>query len=334
MSGRILNDLRAVVRAAVQQKGGSPEDARQEVGHMLNIPAKELQHNHPAIQNYVGNGDFAKKLRWKIGNPQNVAETWAITPAMASIMLTWNDRNRPLAESTVKKYAALMRQGRWRYTGEPIIFSPVRLIDGQHRLAACVAANTPIDALVVFGAPDEAFAFIDVGKSRTAANIFAINGVKNYVVIAAAIQWVIGYEADRHAAAARGDISKGDHDLLYQAYLNHTGLQDSVWVAQVFMKAKIVSPSLMCATHYVCAQKNRHQADEFFRKVGEGIGFTGKKDPAYKLHKHFVDAAVSQQSVGRRAATALTVKAWNATRRGRDVGVLRFTPDEPFPRAI
>lgn len=282
---------------------------------------------------YFNSNEFDKKLRWLIQNPPRDSERMRINPIMAEIMLTWNDRNRPASEGTVKKYAEAMRDGRWHYTGEAIIFSNQRLIDGQHRLAACVASGVPFEALVVFGAPDEAFAFIDVGKTRGAADVFAIHGVKHHVIMAAATQWIMGYESGRHGAAATSSV-RVDHAAIYDNYLMHPGLQDSRWVGTLFAALKLVSPSMMCAIHYICAGKNRAAADAFFRKVGEGIGFDGKKDPAYKLHKCLVDAAISGERLGRKAAAALVIKAWNASRRGRDVGALRYLPDEAFPRII
>lgn len=302
---------------------------------MLNVVESPIQAKRERVvkDTYPSTAEFEKKLRWMIQNPPRDSERLRITPKMAEAMLVWNDRNRPASEGTVKKYATLMREGRWHYTGEAIIFSTERLIDGQHRLAACVAAGVTFDALVVFGAPDEAFAFIDVGKTRTASNIFAIHGVKNHAVMAAATQWVVGYEQEKMAYAAKSIVSK-DHAWLYEQYLKHQGLQDSAWVARAFAQAKIVSPSMMTAIHYICAHKSRAEADEFFRKVGEGIGFASKKDPAYKLHKFLVDAAIADERVGRRTAAALTIKAWNATRRGRDVGAMRFAADEAFPRVI
>jgi hypothetical protein len=330
-----MNTQSAIRVAARKEKGGSPEDARQEAQHMLQIaePAP-VARERVVKETFFNTGEFTKKLRWLIQNPPRDCERMRITPSMAEVMLAWNTRNRPPSGKTIKKYADQMRDGRWHYTGVPIIFSTDRLLDGQNRLYACVAAGVPFDALVVFGSPDESFAFIDIGKTRTAANIFAIHGVKNHAVMASAIQWVNGYETERHGLMVNGSVSNGDHAWLYEQYLKHEGLQDSAWVAGLFGKVKLVSPSMMVAIHYICAKKHKGEADDFFRKVAEGIGFAGKKDPAYKLHKFFVDGAISGERVGRRTAAALTIKAWNASRRGRDVGAMRFAPEEIFPRVI
>jgi len=281
----------------------------------------------------VSDGGFTKRLRWKIKAGDTAPERLTITPAMAEAMLEWNDRNRPMTRPVVEKYARLMAAGRWRYTGEAIIFSSERLIDGQHRLAACVRSGHAFEALVVYNAPDEAFSFIDVGRARTASDVFAIHGVKNWPLMAAAIKWVVGYESNAMVAAAKSsqDI---DHATLYEAFLAHPGLQESAWVGHLFAQNRLSMPSLMVALHYLAARKNRKDADDFFRKVGDGLGFVGKKDPAHRLHKRLTDSAIAQEKLGRKQIAALTIKAWNAHRLGRDVGTLKYAADETFPKVI
>lgn len=284
------------------------------------------------VKNNNGNTPFPKKLRWHIENPPKDAVCWTITPAMAAEMLKWNDRNRPITRSKVVLYSEKMIEG-WKYTGVPIIFSSLRLIDGQHRLLASVETSKSFEAIVVFGVPDEAFAYIDTGKPRSASDIFAIHGVKNWALMAASIEWVVGYEAGTLVRAASGKNGL-DHAAKYDAYKVREELQDSAWVGQLFGPRKLASPSMMTAFHYLCAKKSRRAADEFFRKVAEGIGFAERKDPAYRLHKKLVDNAISQEKLGRLAIAAITVKAWNASRLNRDSGALTFGFDEAFPKVI
>lgn len=284
-----------------------------------------------------GNTPFAKRLRWLIQSGEQVAEKWTITPAMAADMLAWNDRNRPVTPGIVEKYVSLMKAGRWFFTGEPIIFSKNRLLDGQHRLLACEQAGAAIECLVVVGAPDDAFAFIDVGKTRTASDIFAIHGVPNSQMMAAATVWVVGYDSNS-VRSAEGSLRQRlgllDHEQLYGEYLKHPGLQESAHFGRLFAINKLAPPSLITALHYVCARKHRKEADAFFEQIADGLGFEGKKDPAYQLHKRLVDNAISQEKLTRSQIAAFFVKAWNARRLNRPVGVLRFNPDEPFPKAI
>lgn len=276
---------------------------------------------------------FMQRLDYLIkGGSQTKRMT--IKPDQAEAILeTWNTRNRPLTRTKYRKYAATMAANRWRYTGEPIIFSTQRLIDGQHRLAGCVAAGVPIDVLLVFGAPDNAFPFIDVGWKRTAGDIFSINGVENASMIAAAVQWIYGYETGIIGSAARSS-AVSDHEQLYEIYLEHKGVDDSVWVGHVFTKSRLAPPSLMVALHYLCAKKHRHMADEFFEKTAEGIGVASKKDPIHRLRSRLIENAASQEKMGRKQIAALTIKAWNARRLNREVGTLKFGADESFPKVI
>src|SRR3546814_18015479 len=79
-----------------------------------------------------------------------------------------------------------------------------RLPDGQHRLLSCIEAGVSIQAYVAFGDDDENFAFIDIGKVRGPADVFAIHGVKNYAAMATATRWVMGYDSGTLSGGSSG----------------------------------------------------------------------------------------------------------------------------------
>lgn len=65
-----------------------------------------------------------------------------MTPELASQMLAKNHGNRDVRQSTVKAYATEMKAGQWRTTHQPIAVDQTgRLVDGQHRLSAVIAAD-------------------------------------------------------------------------------------------------------------------------------------------------------------------------------------------------
>lgn len=104
-----------------------------------------------------------------------------ITPDMAREMLTHNMKNnRRLNHNTVKRYARIMKAGGWNLTHQGIAFDDNgELIDGQHRLEAIAASNTPVSMLVTRGvehAEGEAFT-IDTGTKRSTQNILQISGI-------------------------------------------------------------------------------------------------------------------------------------------------------------
>lgn len=65
-----------------------------------------------------------------------------MTPQLAAQMLAKNTGNREIRQATVKSYAADMQAGQWRTTHQAIAVDETgRLVDGQHRLNAVIAAN-------------------------------------------------------------------------------------------------------------------------------------------------------------------------------------------------
>ena len=66
-----------------------------------------------------------------------------ITPKMAEELLAHNENNRKLNVDRVKQFARQMKAGQWQYNNEPIqIYENGVLANGQHRLSACVMADT------------------------------------------------------------------------------------------------------------------------------------------------------------------------------------------------
>jgi hypothetical protein len=91
-----------------------------------------------------------------------------VTPEMAKEWLTHNTHNRVVSRAIVEKYARDMKAGRWYYTNQGIGFDVNGVMtDGQHRLLACIMADTPFECLVVWNLPVEAQKVIDAGNKRS-----------------------------------------------------------------------------------------------------------------------------------------------------------------------
>jgi ParB-like chromosome segregation protein Spo0J len=73
-----------------------------------------------------------------------------------------------------------MKAGRWCLTGEPIIISDdSEILNGHHRLQACLEAGVGFISAVTYGVTDDlSFAHIDVGNIRSRAQVLEISGVK------------------------------------------------------------------------------------------------------------------------------------------------------------
>jgi hypothetical protein len=115
-----------------------------------------------------------------------------ITPQIASGMLEGNTNNRNPVKSRLETYARDMKNKRWRLTGDPIKFNGQRLLDGQHRLLACILANTSFKTAVARGVAETAHAAIDVGQGR--AHELNWLGEKDYAVLGAALNLLWSYD--------------------------------------------------------------------------------------------------------------------------------------------
>lgn len=138
-------------------------------------------------------------------------EIISITPDIAEKYLGKNESNRNLSKSRVSAYSRDMKEGRWRFNPNPIVFDNKGvLIDGQHRLHAVIEAGTAVDMFVMFDAPSESKDIIDFGKPRTAADILRIEGYADATNISALAKRIIAYETGMKSILnnmARGSAS-------------------------------------------------------------------------------------------------------------------------------
>jgi hypothetical protein len=287
-------------------------------------------------------GDFRKKLRWLIQSPpENYTMFMQITPAMAAVMMEHNAdsewRNRPQSEPAVRRYAENMRKG-WKFTGDTIVFSKSgRLLNGQHRLQACLRSGCSFPTLVVFGVDDEAFAYMDVGTRRTAAHIFAINGVLNYNMAASIARVLYYYDGSRAWDGVLGGV---ENDELFEFYsANAPAIQASGSAARAFNDEGLLTPQWAGFAHCICWRHNQKMADEFFGTVATGLGLSSASDIRFKLRKRLLDGSRSEaQRLSPLFAAAYTIQAWNVYRGAPNRSFFKWrgdqSPNAAFPRAL
>lgn len=117
-----------------------------------------------------------------------VIEVVAVTPELATEWLESRAPNRSISESTVNRYAADMRSGKWRLTHQGIAFDADGvLIDGEHRLWAVTRAGATVPMVVTRGlCADDREAF-DQGRGRSVVDALRLAGSDD--VPRAAVSW-------------------------------------------------------------------------------------------------------------------------------------------------
>jgi len=273
----------------------------------------------------------------EINQTTNKAPTFArcvtIVPEQANnIIEVMNIRNRPVSQRKVNEYAEQMRKGIWKLNGETIkVTEDNTLLDGQHRLLACIKAGVPFDTFFVTVKDNTAFDTIDIGKKRTGSDTMAVLGEKNYAVLSTTLNLLAIY--DEHKRLAKGMPTPGPNAV--EAVLNkHPRVRESVSFACAYRNAnqRLISRTTLAFCHYILSGIDADTADKFFRQVIDGENIT-RGDAAWLLRNRLITEASYTHKRLLTAAyiTALIFKAWNMMRSGKACGALKFLDTEDYP---
>jgi len=258
-------------------------------------------------------------------------EVVTITPEVAAEWLErWNILNRPVSRSNVDDLARAIRERRWLLTGEPITFSERRLIQGQHRLLAIVAAGIPVQSLVIWGVVDDAFDILDQGKRRSAADVLASHGHENANTIAAMMPYIWAYERERGSFTVQryeklspGQIAK----QITQRHIDASKKGRSVWVK------RMMPPGMTSAIFYITHAIDPALADAFWADVASDAP---RKHNATLLATRLMRQADNQRDCTKEHKFAWAACAWNAERDGvrATKHQLRYSSGTTLPRFI
>ena len=143
-----------------------------------------------------------------------------ITPAKAASYLKTNLNNyRKISRATVRHYAEDMKSGRWEMNGEAIVFDENGMLkNGQHRLAAVVLANVPVEMTVIRGVKEDVTAF-DLGSVRTAGQIAAARGLDSSKPTITAVNLLLSISGNgEHTKMMVADYYEKHENELNRAY--------------------------------------------------------------------------------------------------------------------
>lgn len=250
-------------------------------------------------------------------------ETVVITPELARKWLGLNTKNRPVRTGAVQKYASDMMSGRWKLNGETIKLNGDRLIDGQHRLLACIQAQVPFISLVVHDIDGGVFDTIDRGMIRSFGQVLAIAGTKNANTVAAAsrILWLL--ETGRTAVGG-GDSTIGELEEIIGRYPEIVDISSRM--TGMNMITKLMPKGVAAGLWVAFARKDSDLADSFFQDLNDG---TNLYQPVAKLRQRLIaDRMSKKRLMSREEVIVLAIKAWNAVRQGKQIGTLKWMKTE------
>lgn len=269
-----------------------------------------------------------------------------IQPVIAKRWLEKLGKNRKVIKRHLETMEKVFRAGKFappgkgKATGDTIKFDvDGNLIDGQHRLQACVNTGVAFESYVVFGVDPEVFPMIDQGKSKTAAHILSAEGVENYGTVAATVRSIHGIKRAISTGTMPGSLGWTLKDRLQSDEIRAFTLEHEALLAEAVTTVRsteartiLKPPSNFAALYFIFAKLNHQRTKEFFILLAEGAGLE-TDDPIYRLRQTLISCLGDK--LNRRSApwkAAVTIKAWNAWLRGDTVRQIRFRTGEDFPK--
>ena len=252
-------------------------------------------------------------------------EIVTITPDIARAWLDQNVSNRRVNQTYVDSFARDMRNGSWRLTGDAVRFDTGRnLIDGQHRLLACIKANAPFSTCVIYGLPPETKEAIDIGRPRTSADVMAMKGIANSSTIQSTIRALLQIKHGALSAVAlnsRWTISEMMNLLDY-----HKELPASVRTCLGVRGPSIPSTA---ALYYVAAHllEQQERADAMVAVLTKGVP-DFPNDPMHRLRERMLRGRTERSvRIPHPERLGLLIHAWNNFVKRRPLHILKLPDD-------
>lgn len=258
------------------------------------------------------------------------AKAVTVTPAMA---LTWlnssNTHNRTLRDNTVAKYARLMKTGKWPLNGEAIKFAADgTVLDGQHRLAACVLANASFTTFVITGLPPETQDTMDNGMARTASDMFTLHGEQNTRPLSAITRLVWMWDnGDRRFSGS----ARPSHIELADLLAKHPDMRRSADVAtRIYGTFRPLPMSVLGTAHHLCSRVSVDDAVWFFARLGDGAGMD-LGHPVLTLRQRASSDRDHNVRASKGRQLGYVMRAWNAYRERRTLTTIVHAADAACP---
>lgn len=257
-----------------------------------------------------------------------------ITPELAARWLKTSVGNRNISAKAVKRLVMDILAGAWDLNGETIKFNDQgQLMDGHHRLTAIVVSGVTVSSAVFRGAPGKSVRTIDCGVARSFANLLEFEGESNSGTIASSGRLFYRYENKYPNSLGEDNVT---HTQLMGQFQRHPEFRESArYVGGKDNLRRILTPSVATVTHFICGLKDPVTRDRFFAEVNSGAQLEAGS-PSLVLRETIQSLRSGNKRERRRPEWlfAMTLKAWNAYRKGKKVRLLKWAVGEPFPIAV
>lgn len=260
-----------------------------------------------------------------------------ITPEKAKDYLERNTKNRAINLNHAEKLANEMANGRWVCNSATIGFgADGRLIDGQHRLTACVISGVGFSSLVVRNIVDSrAFTTIDIGKNRGAHDMATyigdVNGQESIDIVAASrvvLAWESAANKSMFWCNTRFYDMRKEEIAEFALSKMPLILECTNFIRESFKQSgKFPRRSILAGCLYIFSGSDKDAAFSFFERLGSGAQLDAS-DPIFMLREALIGRGKKPGQTPQHVDTealALMFKTWAAYRTGRKLGKLTWS---------
>lgn len=257
------------------------------------------------------------------------SEEWEqIGPVEAEVYLKNNENNRRISAARVEQFASDLRAGRWvEYHPHGIALDwNGRIIDGQHRLVAVIAAGVSVWMRVTRGLPPDMDRVFDLGSPRSGAELMRRSGVTQPFVKSAIISLLYVYDnfpsrvwtANMYPSKTfMFNFQKENSDMI------HSACNEGVQAAQ-----RANMPQTQYGVAYILAHRAllHIEWNDFHKGVITGVDLR-LGDPRLALRNYFQHQQRSKEghdSWNRQKRLGQVIKAFNAFVEGDSLKMLKF----------
>lgn len=259
-----------------------------------------------------------------------------VTPEDAQKFLEKNNGNRKLSERNVLFFFHQMKRGDWQLTADPIKFSKTgRLLDGQHRLAALIKNNKPIEMFIAEGLDEKIFTVLDTGKNRSAGDLLSTQGFKNSNALAGAVRSILLYQQGYYSDPGRAArVSKATNTNIIKWIEDNPEIQEILgFTNHVYRQFRYISHGPLTMLYWTLSRKNQEQADNFFGKYASGIELS-EGSAIRLLRERLIKDSQNKTKLSSRDKTAIFIYAWNAFVTKKTIERLTLQKNYQFPKPV
>ena len=241
-----------------------------------------------------------------------------IYPEEAKSLLEHNyEKQRHIKNHKVQQFVTLMQSGEWDpYRGDLMrVDRSGNIIDGQHRLLACVSAGVPFETLYCEGFSTGDFAYVDAGTARTGSDVICTS---NSNAVAAFVKLFINYNKSGlypmmfRETPPNGDIARAYEPWMSDYVLNARQVREGIGGG---------SASVIALAMWLTDSIDKEKSDSFWYQMKDDYCVDRTFSAVKKAFARNNTARIPQKETFQ-----IIARAWNAFYEGRELTKIYTDP--------